>query len=51
MQDHWTEQVARCVFQPDLQTVQDTILPEAWFGFKELVKHSYQQDCQHQNNL
>ena len=41
--DHGT---ALCIFQPEVQLVQENILPEAWWGFKELLKHSYIQDCQ-----
>jgi len=35
-----------CIFQPEVQLARDLIIPEAWFGFKELLKHSYQQDCE-----
>ena len=34
-----------CIFQPKVQLAMDLIIPEAWFGFKELLKHSYQYDC------
>lgn len=41
--DHDT---ALCIFQPEVQLALDYIVPEAWWGFKELVKNSYMQDCQ-----
>ena len=36
---------ASCIFQPEVQLALDYIVPEAWFGFRELLIHSYQQDC------
>jgi len=34
-----------CIFQPKVQVAREMILPEAWLGFKELLKHSYHYDC------
>ena len=36
---------ALCIFQPEVRLALESIVPEAWFGFKELLKHSYYQDC------
>jgi len=33
-------------FQPPINQVIQDIVPEAWYGFKNLVKYSYQDDCQ-----
>ena len=37
---------ALCLFQPDLSQAVSLILPEAWYGFKELLKISYRKDFQ-----
>ena len=31
---------ALCIFQPEVQLAQDLIVPEAWWGFMELLKHA-----------
>lgn len=40
------EDGGKCLFQPDIKDAVRLILPEAWYGFKELVKISHQKDCQ-----
>ena len=34
----------KCRFQPSFKKAEDLILPEAWFGFKELIIESFKQD-------
>ena len=34
-----------CLFQPDISDVEEKIAPQAWFGFKELLKLSFLTDC------
>ena len=35
----------KCLFQPDINDAYRLILPEAWYGFKELLKISHLKDC------
>ena len=39
------EDGGKCLFQPDINDAYRLILPEAWYGFKELLKISYLKDC------
>ena len=40
----WSTEEKICEFQPPIENTK-AIKEEAWFGFKELVKASYTQDC------
>ena len=39
------EDGGKCLFQPDINDAYRLILPEAWYGFKELLKISHLKDC------
>jgi hypothetical protein len=43
---HICHDTALFIFQPEVQLALDLIVPESCWGFKELLKHSYRQDCQ-----
>merc|ERR1712244_6629 len=39
------EDEGKCLFQPDINDAYSSILPETWYGFKELLKISHEKDC------
>jgi len=39
------EDEGKCLFQPDIKDAYNSILPETWYGFKELLKISHEKDC------
>ena len=39
------EDGGKCLFQPDIKDAVRLILPEAWYGFKELLKIAHKKDC------
>jgi len=45
--DHFEamEDEGKCLFQPSIADAHRLILPEAWYGFKELLKISHKRDC------
>jgi len=45
--DHYEamEDEGKCLFQPSITDAHRLILPEAWYGFKELLKISHHKDC------
>ena len=36
---------AACIFQPNMDKALSIILPEAWFGFKNLINEAHKTDC------